>query len=38
MSAVPGSGVPTVLLTIIVAIAGVAVIAVVIGLAWLFFR
>jgi hypothetical protein len=38
VSAVPGSGMPTVLLTLLVALAGVAVIAGVIGLAWVFFR
>jgi hypothetical protein len=38
VSATPGSSVPTVLLTAIVGLAGVAVIAGVIGLAWVFFR
>jgi hypothetical protein len=38
VSATPGSGVPTVLLTALVALTGVAVIAGVIGLAWIFFR
>jgi hypothetical protein len=34
----PGSRVPTVLLTLLVAAVGVAVVAGVIGLAWVFFR
>jgi hypothetical protein len=38
VSAAPGSRVPTVLVTMLVALAGVAVIAGVIGLAWVFFR
>jgi hypothetical protein len=38
VSATPGSRVPTVLVTMLVALAGVAVIAGVIGLAWVFFR
>ena len=38
MSATLGSRAPTVLLTALVALTGVAVIAGVIGLAWVFFR
>jgi hypothetical protein len=38
VSAAPGSRVPTVLLTVLVALAGVAVVAGVIGLAWVLYR
>ena len=38
MSSMPGSPVRTLLLTVLVAISGVAVIALVLRLAWFFFR
>ena len=38
MSTLPGSPVRTVLLTLIVAFTGVAVVALVLRLAWIFFR
>jgi hypothetical protein len=38
VSSVPGSPLRTVLLTVVVAISGVAVVALVLRLAWIFFR
>jgi hypothetical protein len=38
VSSLPGSPVRTVLLTLVVAITGVAVVALVLRLAWIFFR